>query len=175
MKENEDDLIAFIIECIIRNAPNYHLLIEGNPSEKWFILHNAHLAPYFSSDSCDIMVRFGKDRRMAIYFPYYIEIDSSKEPFACSLFLADATRNWSRVCPRLTDYVFDVRFENIPMLLQFVQNPLLCGIHGCDEQVAYEKLQGDLGYERTGGKEEDFECEPDIEQHEKNEKNQINK
>jgi hypothetical protein len=81
---------------------------------------------------------------MNIYFPYYIGIDSSIEPNACSLFLSDATRDWRRVCPRITDHVFDACFVNVPILLKFVQNPMLCGIHGCDEQVAYEKMRGDF-------------------------------
>ncbi|MFC1781203.1 hypothetical protein ACFLZ8_02965 [Planctomycetota bacterium] len=144
MGKCEDNLLVSTIERIIRNAPNYHLLIEGNPSEKWFIVRNVHLATYFSSDSCDIMVRFGKDRHMNIYFPYYIGIDSSIEPNICSLFLADAKGDWRCVCPRITDYVFDACFVNVPILLQFVQNPMLCGIQGCDEQVAYEKMKADF-------------------------------
>ena len=63
--------------------------------------------------------------------------------------------------------------QNVAILLQFVQNPMLCGLEGCDGQIAGQKMLGDLGYECPDGEEEDFEYEPDIEQHEAGEKNQM--
>ena len=55
--------------------------------------------------------------------------------------------------------------QNVAVLLQFVQNPMLCGLEGCDGRIAYQKLSGDLGYECPEGEEEDFESYPDTEQY----------
>jgi len=156
-----------------KNASRYHLTIEGNSTEKCFILRNVRLAPYFTCDSCDIMVRIESDDRIAIFFPNYVGIDSSKEPCVCQFFLyGDASQSWRQVCTSLTMYSLGPLVQNVAVLLQFVQNPMLCGLEGCDGRIAYEKLLGDLGYECPNG-EEDFEYEPDIEQHEDVEKNQM--
>ena len=167
---SEHNLIGFVIGCIIRNAPAYHLKIDGDPLQKWFILRDAHLAHYFSTDSCDIMFKFEADRRVAIFFPEHIGIDFSAEPCVCSLFFEENTTmpGWRQVCPHLTEMVYDVCFEYIPVLIQFVQNPVLCGIHGCDWRVCYFKQMSELCWEiPVDETEEDFECEDNIEKHDK--------
>ena len=166
MNEYEDDLTVSTIECIIRNSPRYDLTIEGNTSEKWFILRNVRLAPCFSSNSCDIMVRIEPDDRIAIFFPDFVGIDSSKEPCVCSFFLfGHSSQGWRQVCTSLTMYSLGPLMQNVAVLLQFVQNPMLCGLEGCDGKIACEKLLGDLEDDWPDG-EEDFEYEPDIEQDE---------
>jgi hypothetical protein len=172
MNEYKDNLIVSTIERIIRSAQWYHLIIEGNPSEKWFILRNAHLAPYFTCDSCDIMVRIEPDDRIAIFFPDYVGIDTSKESCVCQFFLyRDAIQGWRRVCTGLTIYSLGPLDQNIAVLLQFVQNPMLCGLQGCDAQIFYIKMLRDLEGELLNCEEDDFKYEPDIEQHENVEKN----
>ena len=143
------DPIESIIGRIIRNAPEFHVQIESNPSEKWFVLHNAHLAPCYSSATCDIMVRFKPDNRMSIFVPKHIGLNLMIEPCMCPLFLSKNLfmHGWRQVCPNLTEGISGLFFENIAVLLQFIQNPTLCGIHGCDERVAYEKLVADFEYE----------------------------
>jgi len=129
--------------------------VVGRIIQKWFILRNAHLAPYFSTDSCDITFKFDEDQRIAIFFPEHIGTDSSAEPCVCSLFFEENTAmpGWRQVCPHLTERVYDVCFEYIPVLIQFVQNPILCGLHGCDQQVTFGKLWADFGYELPGDNE----------------------
>ena len=146
---NEYNLIEFVTGLIIRNAPAYNLKIDGDPAQRYFILRDAHLSPYFSTDRCDILFKFEKDQRLAIFFPEHITINFETCPQVCSLFLEKNThmQGWRQVCPRLTEMVYDVCFEYIPVLMQFVQNPALCGIHGCDWRVAYEKLMADFEYE----------------------------
>jgi hypothetical protein len=165
----EDNLIEFVIGNIIKNAPGYNLKIEGNPSAKWFILRDAHLASYFSSATCEILVRFEVDRRMVILFPEHISTDYKNEPRVCSLFLGkeEYMPGWRQVCPYLIKDIYEACFENIAVFLQFVQNPILCGIHNCDQQVAYEKLWAENEYEWPGDKKEDFKYEDDIEEHDK--------
>ena len=45
--EYEEDMVENAIRRIIRNAPWHHVKIEGNPSERWFVLRDAHLARVF--------------------------------------------------------------------------------------------------------------------------------
>lgn len=145
----EDDLVESVIGRIIKNAPAYNLKIEGNPSTKWFMLRDAHLAPFFSSATCNILVRFEVDLRITILFPEHIRINFEIEPSMCSLFLTknEYMPGWKQVCPYLIKDVHETNFESIAALLQFVQNPALCGIHGCDIRVADEKLMADFEYE----------------------------
>lgn len=157
MEEN-DHLIEIVIEIMLRNAPAFHVKIEGSPSEKWFILREAHLAPCFSHTTADIMVNFDVNRNITMFFPEHMRIDFSWEPCVCSRFLSDNVPmpGWRQVCPRLTKHLTAALFENIAVLLQFVQNPILCGIHGCDERVAYEKWLADSEYELPGDKNKMF-------------------
>jgi hypothetical protein len=67
----------------------------------------------------------------------------------------------------LTEMVHDVRFEYIPVLMQFVQNPVLCGIDGCDCKVCYFKQMSDLCWELPWETTEDFDYEDDVEKHDK--------
>lgn len=168
--EYEEDMVEDAIRRIIRHAPGYHVKIEGNPSEKWFVLRDAHLASVFSHSTADIMVRFEPDRRMTIFFPDYIKRNVDIEPCVCRLFLDKklSIQGWQQVCPYLTEQVVEACLENITVLLQFIQNPILCGIHGCDQRVAYEKLLAEFAYELPRDEiEEDFEYEDDTEKHDK--------
>jgi hypothetical protein len=157
-------LIEFVIGIIIQNAPAYHLKIDGDPSKKYFILRDAHLAPYFSTNSCDILFKFGTDGRLAIFFPEHITISFEVCPHVCPLFFEEDTcvQGWQRVCPHLTEMVHDIRFEYIPVLMQFVQNPALCGIDGCDWRVCYLKQMGDFCWELPWENKEKFEYEQNI-------------
>jgi hypothetical protein len=85
------------------------------------------------------------------------------------LFLSKHTyiRSWRQVCPYLTKEVLETNIENIAVLLQFIQNPILCGIYGCDQRVAYEKMMADFEYEFPEDVKGNFKYEDDMEEHDK--------
>ena len=89
---------------------------------------------------------------VAVIVPESVRLNFRSGTNLCLLFLTEHTymKNWRRVCPYLTEQVIGPNIENIGVLLQFIQNPGLCGIHGCDHRVAYEKLWADLEYEWPG-------------------------
>ena len=95
------------------------------------------------------MVKFETNNKIVILVPESIKINFGAKPYICPLFLSKHTyiKSWWQVCPCLTEQVLEPNIENIAMLLQFVKNPILCGIHGCDQRVAYEKLWADFDYE----------------------------
>jgi len=166
--EYEEDMVEDAIRRIIRNAPWHHVKIEGNPSEKWFVLRDAHLAPCFSISTGDILVRCEPDQQMTILIPDHIRLNFRIESCMCPLFLGkNVFEGWQQVCPYLTEQVVEACLENIAVLLQFVQNPILCGIHGCDRRVAYETLLADFESEFPGNEKENFKYENDIEEYEK--------
>lgn len=148
MKYDEEQIRAFI-KRIMRNCPAYNLNIEGDSWGKWLIIRNICLASLFSERIVEIMVKFETDNKIVFLVPESVKINFSVKPYICPLFLSKHTyiKNWRQVCPCLTEQVLERNIENIAVLLQFVQNPILCGIYGCDQQVAYEKLWADFEYE----------------------------
>ena len=150
--EYDNEKIRNFINRILKNASAYNLDIEGDLWGKWFIIRDANLASFFSEHTTKIMVKFETDNKIVILFPESVTIDFSVKPYICPLFLSKHTyiKNWRQVCPCLTEQVLKPNIENIAVLLQFIQNPILCGIHGCDWQVAYEKLWADFEYEWPG-------------------------
>jgi hypothetical protein len=166
---NKNDDIAFFISRIIANAADFHVRIEGDPNNKWFVLKDAPLAPLFSTTKCDIMVKVDTAGKVAVLVPEHIKINFHIEPCICPLFLTEHTyiQGWRRVCPCLTERSLEPNFENIEVILQFVQNPILCGIHGCDLRVCYFKQMGDLCWELPWETKEDFDYEDDVEKQDK--------
>ena len=106
---------------------------------------------------------------MTILIPDHIKLNFRIESCMCPLFLGkNVFEGWQQVCPYLTEQVVEACLENIAVLLQFVQNPILCGIHGCDRYVAYETLLADFDYESPMNEiEEDFEYEDETSKDEK--------
>lgn len=163
------DLLKYAIESLIDNASLYNLKIDGVPSQNWFVIRDVRLAPVFSSNKCDIMFTYGVDGRVKILFPEHIQMNFEAYPSVCPCFLGSTqdVKGWQEVCPYIAQLSHGFLYVGIPAVLQFITNPILCGIQGCDARYSYEKLWADFDYEWPSDEKEDFKYEIDTDDKEK--------
>lgn len=138
----DEQILEWTIQNIINNANWYNLKIEGDPSCNRFIIRDAHLSSDFSIAKADIMFDFDNQGNLKILFPEQVHIKHESVHSICPCFLRESpdTIGWQKVCPHIAELSYGFLYVGIPVVLRFVQNPLLCGIQGCDSRMAYNKF-----------------------------------
>ena len=141
-----DDEIRICIEKIIRNAPDFNLDIEVDSYGKWFLIHNMPLSSAFSESCTEIIVKFENNNNAVVLVPASLKINHKAVCNICPLVLTEHVYlpTWRQVCPFLVSRTLETCLENIAVILEFVTNPTLCGMQGCDQRSSYERALADF-------------------------------